>query len=165
MKNTITLQPYSAIHFEDLMSYELDEEQRHFTALPKENLVTRNVLADPEKHAVTILLQGKAIGFFVLDAGQDREQLSDNPRALLLRSLSVNPIYQGQGFGQQAMTACSNYVPEHLPAFNEIVLLVNLGNEVAYHMYLKAGFTDTGKEQDGRSGRQHLMVKLVPDAQ
>lgn len=164
MKNTITLAPYSALHFEDLMCYELGEAQRQFTALPKENLVTRNILADPEKHAVTILLQDKAIGFFVFDAGPDREQLSDNPHALLLRSLSVNPLYQGQGFGLQAMIACSRYMQDHLPAYNEIVLMVNLGNTAAYRMYQKAGFTDTGIVQEGRNGLQHVMTTLVHNA-
>ena len=66
MEQTIKLLPYSETHYEDLMNYELDEVQIKFTAMPRENLVTRNVLADPEKHAVSIMLQDKAIGFLFL---------------------------------------------------------------------------------------------------
>lgn len=161
MEQTIRLLPYSETHYEDLMHYELDEERNQFTVLPKENLATRNILADPEKHAVSIMLEDKAIGFFVFDSGADKAPLADNAKALLLRSLSVNPAYQGRGFGRQAMTICDEYVQHHLAAYNEIVLSVNLKNTVAYGMYVKAGFTDTGKIIDGRNGLQHVMAKPV----
>ena len=63
------------------------------------------------------------------------------------------------------MTICNDYVQHHLPACNEIVLSVNLKNTNAYSMYVKAGFTDTGKIIDGRNGLQHVMVKPVAGAQ
>ncbi len=132
MQNMIKLVPYSALHYKDLLSYDLGEEQIRFTALPKENLVTRDILSDPKKTPVTVLLEDKAIGFFVFDAGPDKHQLTDNADALLLRSLSINPAFQGRGFGSQAMSVCREYVQHYLPGYNEIVLSVNEQNTAAY---------------------------------
>lgn len=160
MEQTIKLLPYSALHYDDLVGYELDEDQKPFTISPKENLKTLTILAEPEKTPVTIALQDKAVGFFILDSGPDKQQLTENPNALLLRSLSINPHYQGKGYGKQAMTICDEYVQDYLKSCDEIVLSVNLKNTRAYQMYLKAGFTDTGNIIGGKNGLQHVMAKV-----
>ncbi len=68
--------------------------------------------------------------------------LTDNPNAVTLRSLSVNPQYQGKDIGKQAMALVANFLREYLPDSNEIVLSVNCKNTAAYHMYQQAGYAD-----------------------
>lgn len=89
----VTLTAYQSIHQKEL-NYQLDDKQSRFSALPSE------WFDDAGVYRVVIVHDGKAVGFFVLDGGQDKLNYTDNDKALLLRSMSVNPAYQGQGLAK-----------------------------------------------------------------
>ncbi|EJS91110.1 hypothetical protein AAUPMC_05652, partial [Pasteurella multocida subsp. multocida str. Anand1_cattle] len=44
--------------------------------------------------AFSILSDDEPVGFFVLDQGEDRQKYSDNPQAVLLRSMSIHLIFR-----------------------------------------------------------------------
>ena len=48
---------------------------------------------------------------------------------------------------------------EHFKDCNEIVLSVNERNDLAFQIYLKAGYIYDGKKIDGRRGPQFVMSK------
>ena len=50
-----------------------------------------------DKLVITIFADAQIVGFFILDSGADRLLYSDNPRALLLRAISIAPAQQGKG--------------------------------------------------------------------
>lgn len=156
-----TLSFYKSEDFEDLTSYALEGLQSQFTAMPKATLEIIKEKNTGDKFPVSILYQNKAVGFFVLDFGADKFELTENQNSILLRSLSINPEYQGKGIGKTAMTILSDFVKENFPECDEVVLAVNFNNKSAYDLYLKCGFKDEGKTREFRNGYQHLLSKQI----
>lgn len=157
----ITLSFYKSEDFEDLTSYALDELQSQFTAMPKATLEIIKEKNTGDKFPVSIFYQNKAVGFFVLDFGADKLDLTENENSTLLRSLSINPECQGKGIGKAAMIVLSDFVKENFPECNEVVLAVNFNNKSAYDLYLKCGFKDEGKSREMSKGFQHLLSKSI----
>lgn len=148
---------------EDLpgVSYALDENQLRFTASAEQALQSIEAREDDDAFPVTIFDEGKPVGFFVLDFGKDKLELTDNISSALIRSLSVNPQMQGKGIGKTAMLKLDDFVRENFKDCDELVLAVNQQNESAYHIYLQAGYIYDGKTRIGRSGPQYLMYKKL----
>ncbi|WP_412850419.1 GNAT family N-acetyltransferase [Chryseobacterium sp. PMSZPI] len=148
---------------EDLseLNYALDENQLRFTAAVEQALHNIRDRKDHDAFPVTILEDERPVGFFVLDFGEDKLDLTDNNRSVLIRSLSINPETQGKGIGKTAMIKVDDFVRENFKDCDEIVLAVNQKNESAYHIYLKAGYFYEGKTRIGRSGPQYLMYKKL----
>lgn len=146
---------------EDLpaLQYMLSEIQLRYTATAEEALQRIKERNDGLAYPVTILYEEKAVGFFVLDLGDDKLDLTTNKNAILLRSLSLNPQCQGKGIGKAALLKMDDLITENFKDCDEIVLAVNKKNTSAYHLYLKTGYVDEGKTRIGRSGPQYLMYK------
>jgi RimJ/RimL family protein N-acetyltransferase len=144
-----------------LLNYDLPESQANFTALPKLALERLEKRSDNDANPITILLNDEPIGFFILDFGDDKLELTDNKNSLLLRSLSINPRYQGNGYGKIVMNLMDDFVKEYYPTINEMVLAVNKMNISAYNLYLKVGYKDNGSERDWFNGKQHLLKKKL----
>lgn len=161
MKKTIELQFYQASHFHDLSIYTLDENQLHFSALPAKALTKIAQRKIINAYPVSILHQNKAIGFFILDEGEDKFEFTSNSNALLLRSLSINPKFQGKGFGKQAMILLDEFVSTHFSHITELCLSVNIKNKSAYQLYLDVGFIDMEKLKQGNYGPQYMMHKFI----
>ena len=158
----IELKPYDAIAHLILARYRLPEAQMNFTMLPSD----WPKLSEEKRKAkfpFTILCDNEPVGFFVLDPGEDKLDYTQNPNAFLLRSLSVNPRYQGLGIGKAAMTELlTDYCKQLNSSCDEIVFGVNLENVAAYNLYLKCGFEDTGRKYlGGRNGPQIIMSKHI----
>lgn len=143
------------------VSYELDESQLQFTATAPQALQSISERDDDDAFPITILEDHVIAGFFVLDFGKDKFELTDNDHAVLVRSLSVNPEMQGKGLGRIAMMNLDDFIRNNFKDCNEIVLAVNQKNDLAYHIYLKAGYIFDGKTRIGRSGPQYLMHKKL----
>ncbi|CAM2934565.1 GNAT family N-acetyltransferase [Chryseobacterium flavum] len=141
--------------------YVLNDEQSQFTATAEEALQRIKEREDHDAFPVTILEGEQPVGFFVLDFGKDKFELTDNANSVLIRSLSVNPSMQGKGIGIAAMQKVDDFIREHFKSCNEIVLAVNHKNESAYHIYLKSGYLHDGKTRIGKSGLQYLMYKKL----
>ena len=86
----VTLQFFTEEHFPDL-NYQLDEIQLQYTSSAEMALQRIKERNDGKAFPITILYEEKPVGFFVLDFGEDKFDLTDNPNSTLLRSLSVNP--------------------------------------------------------------------------
>ena len=143
------------------VNYTLDEIQMQYTSTAEFALQRIKERNDHKAFPITIFCDGKAVGFFVLDFGEDKFDLTDNQNSTLLRSLSINPQLQGQGIGKYAMILIDDFVEKNFKDCNEIVLAVNQNNISAYELYLKVGYQYDGKTRIGRSGPQYLMYKKL----
>lgn len=145
----IQLKRYEDSHTESLLSYQLPVEQALFTALPEkvfERIAARNAQGDFTAIPISILLQDRPIGLFVLDSGPDLNLWTENTHAVFLRSLSINPEFQGQGIGTMVMKCLPEFIAGQIPelSVNEIVLGVNRDNKAAQKLYDKIGFNEYG---------------------
>lgn len=159
----ISLKFYEPENFPEL-DYILDDIQSQYTATAKQSLEKieeRNQKEDFFAYPITIFQNEKVAGFFVLDFGDDKFDLTENPDSVLLRSLSINPAFQGQGIGKSAMMEVDHFIKEHFSDCNEIVLAVNEQNKSAFQLYSKTGYIFDGKTRMGRSGPQYLMYKKL----
>ena len=142
----ITLKPYHPDHYPALTAYRLNASQQVFTAMPGEWLDGDRTL-DRDKLAITIFAGTEIVGFFILDSGADLRHYSDNPHALLLRSMSIAPAQQGKGYARAALGAARLHplLRAHFPDGGEIVLGVNHANHAAIALYQRCGFSDSGR--------------------
>lgn len=143
------------------LNYALDENQQQYTSTVEQALKRISERNDSKSFSVTVFEDDEPSGFFVLDFGEDKFELTDNTQSALLRSLSINPALQGRGIGKEAMQIVDKFVKKTFPDCDEIVLAVNQKNLSAYHLYLKTGYAYDGKSRMGRSGPQYLMYKKL----
>jgi hypothetical protein len=83
---------------EDLagLRYVLDEEQSLYTSTAEQALERIKERGDNLAFPVSIFEDGNQQAFLVLDFGADKFDITDNPNSVLLRSLSINPDFQGK---------------------------------------------------------------------
>lgn len=143
------------------VNYTLDENQLQYTATAEQALKKIEEREDTLAFPITILKDEHPCGFFVLDFGKDKLELTDNRDAMLLRSFSVNPELQGKGIGKTAMVKVDEFVRENFKDCNEIVLAVNQNNTSAFQLYRNTGYRYEGKTKIGRSGPQYIMYKKL----
>lgn len=143
------------------LSYELSEFQSQLTRLPVYSILERGDDSDPEKFPVTILFNDLPVGYFVLDFGKDKLTLTENENSILIRSVSLNPQFQGKGIAKEAFNKITQFANENFPSSDELVLTVNFKNETAHQLYLKIGFIDEGKTSENRNGPQHVLSKKI----
>lgn len=143
------------------VNYTLNEIQSQYTSTAEfaiERIKERN---DGKGFSITIFEDEKPAGYFALDFGDDKFELTDNPNSVLLRSLSINPDFQGMGIGKSAMIQVDDFIRENFKDCDEIVLAVNENNSSAYELYVRVGYQYDGKTRIGRSGPQRLMYKKL----
>ncbi|MBT2621025.1 GNAT family N-acetyltransferase [Chryseobacterium sp. ISL-6] len=156
----VSLHFYKPEDFSEV-NYILDEIQSQYTSTAEfaiERIKERN---DGKGFSITIFDDDKPAGYFALDFGDDKFDLTDNPNSVLLRSLSINPDFQGKGIGKAAMIHVDDFIRRNFKNCDEIVLAVNQNNTSAYELYLKVGYRYDGKTRIGRSGPQLLMYKKL----
>ena len=158
----ITLKPYHPDHYPALTAYRLNASQQVFTAMPGEWLDGDRTL-DRDKLAITIFAGTEIVGFFILDSGADLRHYSDNPHALLLRSMSIAPAQQGKGYARAALGAARLHplLRAHFPDGDEIVLGVHHANHAAITFYQRCGFSDSGRTYMGVKGLQSIYTRPV----
>jgi RimJ/RimL family protein N-acetyltransferase len=69
----------------------------------------------------------------------------------LIRSVSLNPLFQGKGITKKAFNKISEFANENFPEYNELVLTVNFRNENAHQLYLKINFINEVKKKQKRT--------------
>ncbi|WP_415325774.1 GNAT family N-acetyltransferase [Chryseobacterium sp. MMS23-Vi53] len=148
---------------EDLpgVNYALNELQLQYTSTAEFALNRMTERNTGLEFPVTIFDDKQPVGFFTLDFGEDKLDITDNQDSTLLRSLSINPKLQGKGIGKAAMILVDDFVRKNFKDCEEIVLAVNQNNISAYELYLKVGYHYDGKTRIGRSGLQYLMYKKL----
>lgn len=158
-KSEVKLETFQTNHLEYLEAYNLTESQLKFTAHPRDALKTCET--DKGRLPVVILSNGVPAGFFVLYQGEEIPTYTSNPNALLLRAYSVALPFQGRGIAQRSLELLPDFVRRNFPQVNEIVLAVNVRNEGAQRVYLRAGFEDSGRRVVGRMGEQYVYALMV----
>lgn len=143
---------FSEDHINDLHSFELPEDQKRFTALPKDI-----AKVDDGQYRVIIHNGEEPVGFFLLHSTERVKEYSDNPNAMLLTAFSINYKQQSKGYAKYGMLALRDFVHNEFPSCNEIVLAVNHKNVPAQRLYEKVGFQDTGERRIGPIGEQYVM--------
>lgn len=160
MTNSVTLKFFEQVDLE-FLNYTLDDNQKMFTSMPEfalERIANRN---DGKSFPVSIFFNTQPVGFFVLDFGNDKFGLTENENAVLLRSLSINPDFQGKGIGKKSILLTDDFVKNNFKNCDEIVLAVNSKNTTAYQLYLRTEYIDEGKTRPFRDGFQHLLYKNI----
>ena len=155
----LQLKPYHSSHFDELNAYQLDEIQSGFTASVYENIVNRKIETQSLKYPISIFYQEKPIGFFVLDLSDDKLEFARNQDEILFRSFSLNPEFQGRGFGKKSMMFLEDFIRNKFPEIKKIILGVNFNNPLAIHLYQSIGYTNSGRTLMGRNGLQHILEK------
>lgn len=153
--NDVRLDFYRPEYDEVLYRFHLPEEEARFTSLPSH--LIQEAVRDKNQHPVVILQGKNPVGFFVLHSGDRVKAYTDNPRALLLASLSIDATSQGKGYGKSGMVLMRGFVRQHFPECNEVVLAVNHKNLPAQQLYKRAGFVDTGRRKIGTIGEQYIL--------
>lgn len=159
----IRLKFYKAEDFTEL-NYQLNDLQMEFTAtvdFALERILEREKNGDFFAKPISIFENEIPVGFFVFDLGKDKLELSDNFNCILVRSFSINPKFQGLGYGKMAMNLVPKFVQNNYPDVSEVVLSVNEKNDLAYQIYLKTGYNYYGKTREGRSGLQRILTKKI----
>ncbi|MFM9277142.1 GNAT family N-acetyltransferase [Paenibacillus jiagnxiensis] len=159
MKEEVQLVVYEEKYRKQLMNFMLPVEQAQFTALPADALEL--ALTDPNRTPVVIMVGVKSVGFFVLHSGPDITPFTAEPHALLLRAFSVNHEDQGRGYARQSLLRLPAFIEKYYKGIEKVVLAVNKRNVPAQQAYLKSGFTDTGREIEGKYGPQYIYVLPV----
>lgn len=111
------------------------------------------------RHAVVIVRDGLAVGFFALDpADPICEYVAPEP-SVALRAFFVDAAVQRQGIASAALRALPAFVIGRHRQAESVVLTVNVANTVAVRLYRRAGFVDTGRlHVGGTTGPQHVLV-------
>lgn len=152
---TVRLEFFQSKYKQQLEDYYLSEEQVQFTAHPLNALDTRE--EDEERDPVLILSNDQPAGFFILHGWEGVKEFYGNKKALLLRAYSVDSSFQGKGIAKQSLKLLPDFVKEHFPGINEIILAVNISNFVAQHVYKSSGFVDKGIRGMGRKGEMYIL--------
>lgn len=155
-----TIIAYEPKYFDDLIAYRLDEEQAQFSRIPAEVLTDPKMMNNEHFH-YCILFDRRVVGFFTLDFSEERLTYSSNKDSVLLRSLSIDPAFQGKGIAKSVMFQLPELVKKQFPKIKEIAFGVNIRNKNAYELYLKTGYSDSGNFYEGKKGPQHLMFKTL----
>jgi RimJ/RimL family protein N-acetyltransferase len=153
MANTLTF--FNEIHRDALNAFYLPQEQEKFTAMPSDAL--KKCEKDRGRHPVVIEANGKTVGFVVLHQGENIQDFTANPNAMVIRALSINHSEQGKGYAKDAMLQLPLFVSKHFPEVNELILAVNFKNDSAKKLYEKVGFVDRGQIKPGPVGPQYVL--------
>ncbi|KJL03279.1 MULTISPECIES: GNAT family N-acetyltransferase [Priestia] len=153
---------YSETYESPVHSYTLPEGQLIYTALPAEAIA--KCKQERDRAPVLILAENKLAGFFVLDAGEAVKEYTESSGALLIRSYSIHPDYQGTGVGKKSLKLLPSFIIHHFPTKNKVVLGVNHKNTAAQRLYKRCGFIDTDRHIFGSQGKQFVYQMNIKKA-
>lgn len=152
----VTLSFYKPEHADRLNGFVLSEEDKMFSALPKDVLPQALVIRD--RYPTVILKEDSPVGFFILHTSKETiAPYSNNVSAILLSALSLHASQQGKGYAKQAMPQLPAFIANYFPWCDEIVLAVNHRNHRAQNLYRSSGFIDKGRRRIGPIGEQHIL--------
>lgn len=142
-------------------AYMLSEEQLRFTAHPSKSIPL--CTAEPNRHAILGIHNERLVTYFALHEQEGVQPYSENPRAILLRTLSTDYHQLGKGHGKAALQQLPEFVQHQFSYIDEIVLAVNVANEFARELYAKYGYQDTGRRVTGSKGMLIVMSYPLKD--
>ncbi len=154
----IELKKYAPIYRDRLILFHLSEEDKQYTGLPKD--ILDETLENPNKTGVIILKDHNPVGFFVLHQGKEISDFITPNETMLIRALSIDSQHHRQGIGFKTMMLVNQFVEENFPGIRRLALAVNMKNQKAIDMYLKAGYTEDHRRM-GLKGEQFVLTKKI----
>jgi RimJ/RimL family protein N-acetyltransferase len=155
---SVSVVPVSAYLRPDVIALQVAPEQVPFVGeMPQLLQIAED---SPRSEAMAVLFGEQVIGYYRLDFALGAIAFRDFGRPSLgLRAFFIAHDWQGRGHGKAAIQALISDIRSRYPNYQLLALSVNLRNEVARSLYLKAGFLDHGELYlGGASGPQHVMV-------
>jgi GNAT superfamily N-acetyltransferase len=144
---------------------------RELRVLPAQRVwvgMIADALADlaccPDSDSMAIWRDDILVGHYRIDPHGRSIAGHDFPLPTLgLRAFFIDARWQGQGLGTAALRAMFADLVARYPTARQLALSVSTGNQVALHLYLRAGFVDGGERyHGGRSGAQQLLLRPLP---
>lgn len=135
--------------------YYLPEDQLYYSAMPSEAVeISRN---NNDRHTILGLDDSELVTFFILHENDAVQPYSNQPNDILLRSFSTNYKHQGKGYARKTLELLPDFMKEHIPYIDGIVLGVNVKNTAAQGLYKKCGYVDEGNRVMGSKGEMIVM--------
>jgi len=148
---------------------ELDDDQREAVralALPPDQEPFAGSMAealavcmDADPAAVrgyAIYAAAAPVGFFILKAPPATPHWADGD-AVTLHAFRIDARQQGRGYARAALAALAERARRDWPAAQQLMLAVNARNLAALGLYLACSWRDTGRQNPGPIGPQHLL--------
>jgi RimJ/RimL family protein N-acetyltransferase len=101
---------------------------------------------------------GVIVGFFIIDRAYADQYDFCSKNEIGFRAYFIDESQQGNGYGKASILTLKDHLRAEYPGYPAVVLSVNCRNDIAYRLYLRGGFTDTGELYHGGSaGPQHIL--------
>ncbi|MDN0074795.1 GNAT family N-acetyltransferase [Crenobacter sp. SG2303] len=97
------------------------------------------------------------VGFFILKAAPATPHWADDD-TVTLHAFRIDERQQGRGYARAALAALAERARRDWPAARQLMLAVNTRNLAALGLYLACGWCDTGGQNPGPIGPQHLLA-------
>lgn len=142
---------------EELVNLSVDESQLPFVGITSE--IVHASLSKPLETQWVIYSNEIAVGFFLLDQDYANTMKDAPAGAVGLRAYFIDQRYQGLGLAKSSLSLITEEFDSWLSiAPCDLYLTVNCKNTIAYQLYQKVGFVDTGELYlGGAAGPQHIM--------
>lgn len=124
-----------------LASLSVKEEQKSFLAPPIGILARGYVYRNCNSQVFGIAEDEQIVGLAMV------RDFTDEPIGYDLQQFMIDARFQNRGYGTQALNEILNYLKKD-GRFKRVEVCVNKHDDIAIHLYQKAGFTDTGYIDD-----------------
>lgn len=142
--------------YDNLISdYYLPKEQVYYSAMPADAVIISK--DNNDRHTLLGMDDGKLVTFFILQENEVVQPYSAQPTDILLRSFSANYKHQGKGYALKTLELLPDFMSEHIPHIDGIVLGVNVKNTAGQSLYKKCGYIDEGRRVMGSKGEMIVM--------
>jgi RimJ/RimL family protein N-acetyltransferase len=150
VSNRLVIRPYKESDYTAISQYCLPAEQSLYTSLPV--LVIETFQSDKYNQPFVIYSENHLVGCFALYTDKMGNIYTQNKKAILLKSLSIDSRHQKKGYALEALKVLPNLIIENYKDKDEIILTVHETNTPAINLYRKAGFVYKGEDYNGEYG-------------
>ena len=149
--NEVQLKPVTKENLDDVLGLRVSEHQQNYVSTTAESLAQAYVYAETAL-PFAVYSGREIVGFIMMGYYEAKEYYT-------LWKLLIDGKYQGRGYGRKALEKGIAFLREQFGA-KEIFTGVLPDNKTAKHLYLSAGFTETGLFENGM---EELCLKCEAD--
>lgn len=150
----IKLRRMTADYLAQIDTLTVHAEQVRFVGTMEDILVN----VDACTHPHCIVENERVVGFFLIDTTYGYAFDFAPEGCLGLRAFFISELFQGRGYGKQAVALLPEYLHHEYPTYSDLYFTVNCQNLVAIHCYQTDRICDTRQIYDGGpSGPQRIM--------
>lgn len=155
-----TWQALSTAEREAVLSLTVDSRQIEFAGTVGRSVEDCRAAQTDDVAGLATFRGDRVVGFLVLKRGK-RAPAWARPGAAVVSAMRIDRSCQGQGLGSAALQSVLVWTAEHWPESSELTLSVDEENHSARRAYVRAGFVDLGKREQGRIGWVRYMSRPV----